>query len=255
MAKIFPLKSNPIDMSNTYSLVNFYRNERRVLPTKKTLYGVFDGYGDALRAFRILAVRYNDASSVLNAALYVNVAGVGKMWVSENASFYASKEDYLNGERINFTARNGEYENPTFSIVDALEGQCTIADYCRGHCDARVYAWKDNSVYESIAKVGITYYVAEDCLDVDLYPISQNVEGLQIYATREECLADNELAVCEFEDEYGQKEFEVEVEVIKSIKTTIKAKSADSAVKAAQTAFEGKNIKVFVNGELEYESM
>ena len=43
MAKIFPLKSNPIDMSNTYSLVNFYRNERRVLPTKKTLYGVFDG--------------------------------------------------------------------------------------------------------------------------------------------------------------------------------------------------------------------
>ena len=253
MAKIFPLNCNPIDMDNTFSIVNFYRNERRVLPTKKTLYGVFDGYGDALRAFRILAVRYNDASSAINAALYVNVAGVGKMWISENAYFYASKEDYLNGERTDFRARNGEYENPTFSIVDALEGQCTIADYCRGNCDARVFVWMNNSVRESIARVGITYYVAQDCLDVELYPIG--VQGLQIYATKEECLEDNALEVCEFEDENGQKEFEVEIEVIKSIKTTIKARSADSAVKAAQTAFEGKNIKVFVNGELEYESM
>lgn len=56
-------------------------------------------------------------------------------------------------------------------------------------------------------------------------------------------------------DKYmGEEEFDVTIEIINTINTTIKAKDKTSAVKYAKTLFNGKEYKVFVNGELEYES-
>lgn len=52
----------------------------------------------------------------------------------------------------------------------------------------------------------------------------------------------------------GEEEFNVTIEIINTINTTIKAKDKASAVESAKTLFNGKEYKVFVNGELEYES-
>lgn len=52
----------------------------------------------------------------------------------------------------------------------------------------------------------------------------------------------------------GENEFDVTIEVINTINTTIKAKDKATAVESAKTLFNGKEFKVFVNGELEYES-
>ena len=238
---------------NVCSIDHFGKDETFALPTKKTLYGVFEHYGDTLRAFRILRVLYGEITS----ALFVEVAGVGKMYIlTENLWCYESKADYLNYKRTHIWAREGEYERDDFSIADTLYGYCDIKRMGYGEKPFHpiVYAWIGNKVEYSYCRVHFCYFVREGYVDVVYKPISIPFLKAKHYISEEDCINDNGLDVCDF-DEPSQKEYDVEIEVIKTIKTRVRSTNVESVVRNAKVAFDKvENFKVFVDGELQYES-
>lgn len=232
---------------------NFGKDETFALPTKKTLYGVFENYGDTLRAFRILHILYGEMTSVL----FVEVAGVGKMYIrTDNLWCYESKADYLNNKKTHIWAREGEYERDEFSIEDALYGYCDIKrmGYFEKPFHPIVYAWIGNKVEFSYCHVYFRYLVRENYVEVTYEPISIPFLKAKHYISEEDCINDNGLDVCEF-DEPSQKYYDVEIEVIKTIKTRVRSTNVESVVRNAKVAFDKvENFKVFVDGELQYES-
>jgi hypothetical protein len=234
-------------------MAEFDNGETFRLPTKKTLYAVFDGHGDTLRAFRILDAYYGRFT-----AFHIQIAGVGKAYIfSDYLHPYESKEDYLNNKLTNAYARDGEYDCNEFDVEDMLYGYCSLTkEYVFNCMKARpiIYAWIGNKVKRGSCLVTIKYFVMQNDFDVSCRVIEKGFDGVGYYITEEDCIADNEVDVCDF-DEPSQREYEVEVEVIKTIKTRVRSTSVESVVKNAKVAFDKvENFKVFVDGELQYES-
>lgn len=229
-------------------------NEEFRMPTDKTIFGVF-GDDTTLRAFRIEKFIFTLSGIVkgVNSAwgyAYVNIAGVGRKWIAirTNEYIYESVDEYRRYNGLPLNAAWLFSGNPA-TINQLAKGRVGIYLY---DDDNRVqfvsYGWVDNRLDYQLASIIISYDVFSGhiCVEVDKkdgYP----------YANAAQCMAENEVKVVTFDDA-EQKEYEVEIEVIKTITTTIKCSSKESAVNAAKTAFEGKEIKVYVNHELEYSS-
>jgi uncharacterized protein (UPF0297 family) len=229
-------------------------NKEFRMPTDKTLFGVF-GDDTTLRAFRIerfiftLSGIAKDVNSTWGYA-YVNIAGAGRKWVAirTNEYIYESVDEYRRYNGLPINAAWLFSGNPA-TINQLANGRVGIHLY---DDDMRAefvsHGWVDNRLDYQLASIIISYdafsgHVCAEVTKKDGYP----------YASAAQCMAENEVKVVTFEDE-GQQEYEVEIEVIKTITTTIKCSSKESAVNAAKTAFEGKEIKVYVNHELEYSS-
>ena len=229
-------------------------NKEFRMPTNKTLLGVF-GDDPTLRAFGIekfiftLSGIAKDVNSTWGYA-YVNIAGAGRKWVAirTNEYIYESVDEYRRYNGLPINAAWLFSGNPA-TINQLANGRVGIYLY---DDDNRVqfvsHGWVDNRLDYQLASIIISYdaFSGHICVEVDKkdgYP----------YASAAQCMAENEVKVVTFEDE-GQQEYEVEIEVIKTITTTIKCSSKESAVNAAKTAFDGKEIKVYINHELEYSS-
>lgn len=229
-------------------------NQEFRMPTEKTLFGLF-GEDSTLRAFRIERFIFT-VSGIVRGAFdswgyaYVNVAGLGRKWIAiERCSYiYGSVDEYrrLNG-------------NPMLSGFIFNGKAVTLNQLAKGRLGIRLYegdrraefvsyGWVNNRLDYGGVSMRITYYAYCDSIIVE----ETKKDGYPYYNAAQ-CVAENDVKAVTFEDEC-QQEYEVEIEVIKTITTTIKCSSKESAVNAAKTAFEGKNIKVFVNGEIEYES-
>ena len=229
-------------------------NQEFRMPTEKTIFGLF-GEDSTLRAFRIEKFIFTVSGIVKGAYdswgyAYVNVAGLGRMWIAvERSSYiYGSVDEY---RRYNGLPINAEwlFNGKAVTLNQLAKGRLGIRLY-EGDRRAEFvsYGWVNNRLDYGGASMRITYYAYCDSIIVE----DTKKDGYPYYNAAQ-CVAENDVNVVTFEDE-GQREYEVEIEVIKTITTTIKCGSKESAVNAAKTAFEGKTIKVFVNGEIEYES-
>lgn len=221
-----------------------------LLPTKDKFYAVFEDYGTTLRACRIVSVLYGSCFG--ETFLQLEVAGIGRGYVAADSKFYHNADDFLANRRIvPLSIENGKFyiEDEVNGIVETrLNTYCPIDRY-----EFYRYAWQNNRVTDFQCYVKAEYFVAEDYLEVDCEPISyESWKDYKSYLSKDECLYDNKVDVADFDDTES-KSYDVTIEVIKTITTTIKATSKESVVKAARTAFEGKDIKVFINGEVEYE--
>ena len=221
------------------------------LPFTGTFYAVFDDYGTTLRACRILSVLYGE--TIGETFLQVKVAGVGKGYVAANARFFRNSDDFLAGKRFApLSEENGVFfiEDHIMRDVDVRLNTC--APVYRFHFYR--YAWDDNKVAEVGCYVKAEYFVAGNYLNIDFEPISYlSWEGKKTYLSKSDCIRDNKVDVADFDDDNESKTYDVTIEVIKTVTTTIKATSKESVVKAARTLFGDKDIKVSIDGEVEYE--
>lgn len=224
------------------------------MPTNKTLFGVF-GDDPTLRAFRIEKFIFT-LDGIMKSACgewgfaFVNIAGVGRKWITIGREdfIYTSVEEYrrYNGCRL---LTEQVFDGRTATINQLAKGRLGFRLYDRDtRAESVSYGWVNNRLSYCSAEMCVSYDTFTDhlCIEVnkkDGYP----------YASAAQCVAENDVKVVTFDDA-EQKEYEVEIEVIKTITTTIKCSSKESAVNAAKTAFEGKEIKVYVNHELEYSS-
>lgn len=224
------------------------------MPTSNTLFGVF-GEDPTLRAFRIEKFIFTIDGIRKGACgewgfAFVNIAGVGCKWISIGREdfIYTSVEEYrrYNGCRL---LTEQVFDGRTATINQLAKGLLGFRLY---DCDSRAefvsYGWVNNRLSYATAEMCVSYdtfsdYICVEDIKKDGYP----------YYNAAQCVAENDVKVVTFDDA-EQQEYEVEIEVIKTITTTIKCSSKESAVNAAKTAFEGKEIKVYVNHELEYSS-
>lgn len=219
------------------------------LPANEKFYAVFEEYGSTLRACRIISVLYGDGPTTT--FLQVEVAGLGKGYVGAYHNFYRNSEDFLANKVFYLFGRNGMFylEDHVGHCVDAVTYKHPTGE--RYHW--RRYGWLNNRNTEIECYIRAEYFVATDTIVTNYEYISyESWKDHKTYRTKEECLADNKVDVADFDD-VEEKSYDVTIEVIKTITTTIKATSKESVVESAKTAFEGKSIKVFINGEVEYE--
>jgi hypothetical protein len=220
------------------------------LPTREKFYAVFEDYGSTLRACRIISVLYGDG--LTTTYLQVEVAGLGRGYVCAYHSFYRNSEDFLaHKEFFPLSERNGTFylEDHVDNCVDAVPYEHPAATLYHW----RRYGWLNNRDTEVECYIRAKYFVATNTIETEYEYVSyQSWKDRKTYRTKEECLADNKVDVADFDD-IEEKSYNVTIEVIKTITTTIKATSKESVVNSARTAFEGKSIKVFINGEVEYE--
>lgn len=227
---------------------NYWRSSHDIsLPKpKKKVYIVLEGdETKALRAMKVLKVYYGSRG---NYWFLVNIAGIGICFVNNANGYYDSKEDFL---KNNFTPIWDKSVAPINALNAVMDFGSPIEQKTFSDDDffIRKWAWKDNHAVYTESKFAIVYDVALD---------STSVIGIDpkeyIYRTEKDAIDANEVAVCEFEDE-GEKNYEVMIEVIKTVTTSVKAKSAESVLENAKTAFSNvESYKVFIDGELAYES-
>ena len=225
--------------STTYHSSEVYR------PKKKVYAVLEDDETCTLRAMKVLKVYYSPSFMLF----YVDIAGYGRTYTTDYYCF-DSKEDYL----ANKYSYIWDKDAPLLNMVNAVTdfGYPVIDNRLPSETRFYIRKWgweKNHSTYVE-SKFVVAYDVEMNktsVIDIDdpRFP----------YRTEADAIKANEVAVCEFEDEDGQKEFDVMVEVIKSVSTSVKAKDAKSVLETAKTAFGGvENFKVFINGELSYES-
>lgn len=212
---------------------------------KKKVYVVLEGDETCtLRAMKVLKVYYGPSFNLF----YVDIAGYGRTYTRDYHAF-DSKEDYL----ANKYSHIWDKDAPLINVLNAvMDFGYPIMDKCFNETRffIRKWGWEKNHAHYKESKFVVAYDVEMNktsVIDIDdpRFP----------YRTEDDAIKANEVAVCDFDDEDGQKEFDVTVEVIKSVSTSVKAKDAKSVLETAKTAFDGvENFKVFINGELSYES-
>ena len=174
-------------------------------PSYTKVYAVFDTYDEesgnddyTLRAVKILGVLYTETT--YNCLLKVKVAGLGEGWITfKNAYLYASKEDYMNNKTISTNEMfNGEEFNYLNAIEDlARKGQCELNRDEKSVWIYR-YAWENNAPKATIPVFFVEYNAITDNFVVYIDP----VRGKNFpYGTKAMAIADNEVDVCDFDDD------------------------------------------------------
>lgn len=213
-------------------------------PKKKVYVVLEDDETRTLRAMKVLKVYYGPSFQLF----YVDIAGYGRTYTR---SYYAfdSKEDYL----ANKYSYIWDKDAPLLNVLNAVRdfGYPVVDNvFTESRFYIRKWGWNKNHTCHLESKFVVAYDTEMNktsVIDID--------DSHFPYRTEADAIKANEVAVCEFDDEDGQKEFDVTVEVIKSVSTSVKAKDAESVLETAKTAFDGvENFKVFINGELSYES-
>lgn len=193
-------------------------------PAFKKVYSVFDHYDEendkddyTLRAVKILGVCYTSSHS--NSLLKVKVAGLGEGYINlRDAYLYASKEDYTNGK---FITTNEFFGSETFNYFEAIKdsGVCSVTHYDNSECVTR-YGWKENNITSTIPTLYVYYDAVLDTFKVTLHPRTATDYP---YATKEEAIADNELSVCEFDDDEEKPSvYNLDVTISATIKVSAK---------------------------------
>ena len=225
-------------------------------PKNQVFYGVFDESA-TLRAFKITAIIYGAYGFIQ--AFRLKIAGLDEeMWVDAPYLYlYQSKEDYLMSRTCNYMVAMEADENGAgydyISNVIAKHFPYLDIRYNNNCMKMYRWGWINNKPMATTPKYCIVYDVATD--DYTLRYMCDPSELVRFaYYTMEDAIKDNELDVCEFGDENDGENYEVTIEVIKSVTTSVKAKDSDSVLQSAKTAFDGvDNYKVYINGKLAYQ--
>lgn len=167
----------------------FDSNTRLYLPNTGTLYGQFDNE-TTLRAFKIKSVLYG--RNLSNTFLHVVVAGLGEGYVCADSRFFESQEDFVNNKKTD-RALTGTYYN-ALEKVRSHKALGTLCQRPEGDYMLYRYAWKDN------ACTAISVYVYAE-YDVPTKQLTLAVSRREEYpyASREECILDNQVDVVTFD--------------------------------------------------------
>ena len=212
---------------------------------KKKVYIVIDGDNTkTLRAMKVLKAYYGHYGHVI---FHVDIAGYGRTYIADDMGFYDSKEDFANDNPTDIWDANSPILN-AMAVAQDMHGYPIVNGVDGNYFIVRKWAWRGNCALYTESKFAITYDVVLGNVGI----ISSD-KGEYRYRTKEEAINSNTLSVCEFEDE-DDKTYDVRIEVIKTVTTSVHATSAESVLKTAKTAFGGvENFKVFIDGELLYE--
>lgn len=214
-------------------------------PKKKVYIVIDEDNTKTLRAMKVLKAYYGHYDHVV---FYVDIAGYGRTYIADDRGFYNSKEDFANNNPTDIWDTNSPTIN-ALAVAQDIHGYPIVNGMDGNYFIVRKWAWKENHAFYTESKFAITYDVVLGNVDV----ISSDKEEYR-YRTKEDAINSNTVSVCEFEDE-DDNTYDVRIEVIKTVTTSVHATSAESVLKTAKTAFEGvENYKVFINGELSYES-
>ena len=228
---------------------------RRKLPDKSILYGIFEGYGDTLRAFKVLGMLYGDYYTFA----LVNIAGVGVKYINAQNDFYESKEDFLDNDKTSIFSD----EEIDFTKTIRRSVNMTTEGYpCHNYLRFYRYMWVNNKVEDVRCDLHISYDVASDSLDCswDYYcvkykdpSLNKDYEGVVSFLTREECIANAapKVEVCDFEDETSKKADKIVLEVYRKIEC--ESTDADNIVKNIKTAFGNKDYRIYINDKCAIE--
>ena len=222
-------------------------------PKKDVFYGVFLEYGNKLRAFKVVSIIYGHYGSITYG---LKVAGINEIVYVESCYlyFYKSKEDYVNN--VNYCNGMGAIEynriqgaNVGYDMLERVIANRYPYLNLRsfgGNWMILKWGWRDNEPKADKLSFVVKYDVATDTYE--LIPCGNRLNFLTDYPynSREEAIEDNELDVCEFEEDEQKEEcYEVKVEVHTTMVVT--AKSRDDAEKKAN--------KILNDTKVEYKMM
>lgn len=225
------------------------------IPANKVFYAQFDKE-TILRAFKIEKVYYGTD----NIFLLVNIAGVGLKYIP-----YAHENDRVITRLIFASPKDYKENKPcyiwdgdkAFSFVEYVEKLGTLKTYGNnGYAYIERYGWIDNTCKSRTCNF-LTTYTFENGVKIDFFDDSDKEFP---YTTEKECLKQNRVEVFNFEDEVEPTR--VEVEIIRTkrfVSAPNKPVDVETATKLGKfygenSTKEGERYKVYVNGELEYES-
>lgn len=204
---------------------------------------------DTLRAVRIIKVIYPRM-------LYVEVAGIGFGYVDINQfSWYRSIDHYKRGENLGrdfFKTTEDAHFNPTDAA--RRSGIVSVEQDCERFNNTYIFyrwCWQGNKAEKRRVSYCITYDVATDEFSFEVNPL--HLKELP-YATKGDAYAANEVSVIDFDDCTDTKQYDMTIEVINEINVSVKADSVESALKFAKDSLGNTNYKVYLNGEIAYES-
>jgi len=214
------------------------------LPKKEVLYGLFrEGNQSILRAVKVEKMYMGHYHNYL---LYVNIAGLGHRFIECGHNFYASKEDYANDKTTSILA-----DNPT-DYTDRIKYVTGEIEYMDAYFVLNRWGWWDNQIHSWDIEFATAYDVATDTYEV---LIDSEVAARYPYGSKESCVEDNEVVVCDFDTEETatkQKKKEVWVEVMTDF--NFESNLSEEQIKEkVRESFNGKNYRCFINGDLAIE--
>ena len=236
-----------------YNVVNHYflRNSlhncyaRGYRPIKERAYVVLENDNtNTLREIRTIKAYYganNVGNAENNIIIYADIAGVGKRYLLGADTYYNSKEDYVNGKHCTIYDGHMQIMTDLYGTIGVCyhkNNEGTYFGVCR-------YAWYNNGVIVTDANLVVTYDVATKKFG---YICKQEAEGTYPYKSKDECIADNQIAVCEFEDTAKAKKKVVCIE-----RTETRCYETNMSISAIIDEVRNSGIKgnyrVFVDGD------
>ena len=260
MQKVYTLKVNTLykvwgNYTDEHNAIYFeflkYDNltcfDNTYKPIKEKVYVVLaDDDTNTLREVRPIKAYYG-ATNVRepdnNVLIYANVAGVGKVWlIGGGRYYYNSKEDFANDKATTI------FENYNVNVGHLFDqfskDVCKPSQY-DAYITANRFRWVNNQVEKMRVHIVFTYDVATKTFG---YICKEEVEGTYPYKSKDECIADNQVAVCEFEDTANTKKKVVCIDRIETrcYETNMSVGAIINEVR--NSGIEG-NYRVFVDGD------
>lgn len=202
---------------------------------KEKVYLVVEG-DNVLRGAKIEKVFFYHSGYYL---IYANIAGLGHRLLNYHNYVFDSKEDYL---IENYSDIFGEYNTYLDEVVGIFGGEVRERNNSESYIVK--WGWVDNKPLAIHSDFIVEYDVATKRISC-IYDFDDKKYK---YNTKEECIADNEVAVCDFDNENEPKK-EVCVDVTTSFHFSSNLTIEEIKAKVRES-FGGKDYRCFINQEL-----
>ena len=221
-------------MGQSYHFYEVYRPKKKVYMIDE------NDKTRTLRAMKVLKVWYGSYNSVL---FYVKIAGIGYVYTTATAWYYASKEAYEKGEICTIWDETA----PLIKVSDCAKefGVLENFDSIEGDMfSIHRWKWENNCAVCTESHFAMSYD-----METGIVGLVSCDKDAYCYRTEEDAKKANAIAVCDFDDEDEGEEKEVWVDVTTSFQFSSKMNEEEIKDKIRET-FGDKNYRAFIDQKL-----